>query len=60
MHSALAGGDPVAGMVRTDPYRSDEPYHECMDCHNRVGADDGGGLCPECGGPLRNLAVSRE
>ncbi len=60
MHSTLAGRSSVAIMVRTDPYSPEESYHECMDCHNRVAADEGGGLCSECGGPLRNLAVSRE
>ncbi|EMA44692.1 rubrerythrin-like domain-containing protein [Halococcus saccharolyticus] len=47
-------------MVRTDPYRPEESYHECMDCHNRVAGNEESGPCPECGGPLQNLAVSRE
>ena len=59
MRSTLADRGPVGTMVRTDPYDPDESYHECMDCHSRV-AGEGGGDCPECGGPLRNLAVSRE
>lgn len=47
-------------MVRRDPYTPNGGYHKCMDCHNRIDTGEHGGMCPECGGAMQNLAVARE
>ncbi|MEM4780185.1 MAG: rubrerythrin-like domain-containing protein [Halalkalicoccus sp.] len=47
-------------MSNPDPYRSDEPYYECVECHGRTAGVAHLGRCPDCGGTVRNLAVARE
>jgi rRNA maturation endonuclease Nob1 len=42
-----------------DPYTPAEPLYECLGCGERsVGGN--GGSCGDCGGTLKNIAVSRE
>ncbi|WP_135805563.1 rubrerythrin-like domain-containing protein [Halorussus marinus] len=47
-------------MVRTDTYSPDGGTYECRRCLHRAEAPDHPGSCPECDGPLRNIAVPRE
>lgn len=47
-------------MHQRDPYSPDESYYECVDCRTRTVSDDYLGSCPDCGEPVRNLAVPRE
>lgn len=49
-------------MVRHDPYDTDADatQYECRDCLHRVTAEEHTAVCPECDGPLRNVAVPRE
>lgn len=40
---------------------AESPYlYECVECGNRITADHQPEACPECGGPTRNLSVSRD
>lgn len=40
---------------------ADSPYmYECVECGNRITSDHQPESCPECGGPTRNLSVSRD
>jgi Zn finger protein HypA/HybF involved in hydrogenase expression len=43
-----------------DPHRSDRGYYECRSCGARTTSDRRLEICPDCGGHLQNLAVSRE
>ncbi len=44
----------------TDPYTPREATYECYDCGCRVVVDGHQDACPECRGPVRNIAVARE
>lgn len=48
--------------MKEDPYDASEPPHrfECIDCGERISAQDRPGDCPECGGPMRNISKPRE
>ncbi|PSQ05557.1 hypothetical protein BRC97_08870 [Halobacteriales archaeon QS_6_71_20] len=43
-----------------DPYSSSEGLFECVGCGSRQRAASRPGECPDCGGEVRNIAVSRE
>jgi hypothetical protein len=48
-------------MVRMDPYTPTDSEYECVECHNRITTeDDFHGVCPGCGGEMKNIAVPRE
>lgn len=47
-------------MMLEDPHGSDDPYYECLDCSERYTSAVESRYCPECGGYLRNIAVSRQ
>lgn len=43
-----------------DVTETEPPYtYECADCGERVEADTRPGECPECGGEMQNISVSR-
>jgi rubrerythrin len=37
-----------------------ETPYECFDCGNIIIAETSPGLCPDCGGPMRNRQVPLE
>ena len=47
-------------MSEPDPFESDEPYYECVDCRHRVVGDEFEGECPECGGEMENISKPQE
>ncbi|WP_132060385.1 rubrerythrin-like domain-containing protein [Halorussus amylolyticus] len=47
-------------MVRTDSHEPTRATYECSDCLHRERTEGFPGLCPECGGAMRNIAVPRE
>lgn len=49
-------------LYRTDvdPYTADTAYYECASCAGRITTDEHVAVCPDCGGRMRNIAVSRE
>lgn len=47
-------------MTLYDPHSRDEPYYECLDCCTRYRSDEQGRVCPDCGGYLKNIAVTRQ
>lgn len=42
-----------------DPYTPGEPLYECMGCGSRSSGGTGG-TCEDCGGALKNIAISQE
>jgi rubrerythrin len=49
------------GEQEVDPYDPEPPYtYECVECGHRVEADHRPETCPECGGEMRDISVSRE
>lgn len=42
-----------------DPHSRDEPMFECFDCGRRVSGETDDRLCPECGGYMRNIGITR-
>ncbi|MGB9965854.1 rubrerythrin-like domain-containing protein [Halobacterium hubeiense] len=47
-------------MVRMDSYTPSTNRYECTGCLERFERDSHVGDCPECGEPVRNVAVPRE
>ncbi|MFB6269376.1 MAG: rubrerythrin-like domain-containing protein [Halobacterium sp.] len=48
-------------MVRSDSYTPPSTHrYECTDCLERIETETPLVDCPECGSPLRNVAVPRE
>lgn len=47
-------------MVRSDPYTPSTYRFECRSCLTVLPTDERLSDCPECGGPLRNVAIPRE
>ncbi|AUX10231.1 small CPxCG-related zinc finger protein [Halalkaliarchaeum desulfuricum] len=45
---------------RIDPYEASYDYYECVTCGYREVPSDGPSECPDCGGWMRDIAVSRE
>ncbi|WP_418281979.1 rubrerythrin-like domain-containing protein [Halorubrum sp. DTA98] len=43
-----------------DPYSPSTGYFECLDCPYRESSGARITACPNCGGDVRNIAVSRE
>lgn len=49
------------GEQEVDPYSPEPPYtYECQECGHRLEADHQPEACPECGGAMQDLSVSRE
>ncbi|WP_435125035.1 rubrerythrin-like domain-containing protein [Halobaculum sp. D14] len=46
--------------VNIDPYSASEGLFECVSCGARHAASSNPGACRDCGGPVQNIAVSRE
>lgn len=47
-------------MPKKDPHARDKPTYECVDCGKRLEDEDiDGRLCPDCGGYLQNIGVTR-
>ncbi|MFC7059937.1 rubrerythrin-like domain-containing protein [Halovenus salina] len=47
-------------MRDVDPKPDEETPYECFECGNIIIAEDRPGLCPECGGSLRNRRMPVE
>ncbi|GEM_PF-274649 len=47
-------------LTTIDPYRASTGYYECHTCSFRLTTDERVHTCPECGDPVRNIAVPRE
>ncbi|WP_135828634.1 rubrerythrin-like domain-containing protein [Halorussus halobius] len=47
-------------MSQSNTRDSSTATYECHECRNRVEAAGFPGPCPECEGPMRNIAVPRE
>ena len=47
-------------LTELDPDTPDRGRFECVDCGSRLRADTSPGIRPDCGSPVRNIAVSRE
>ena len=48
-------------MPNADPYHPTPAYEfECADCGERVRAEHSPGPCPNCGGVLLDVSVTRE
>lgn len=46
---------------KVDPHKTEPPHtYECMECSYRTKADKRPGKCPECGGQMQNISISRE
>jgi Zn finger protein HypA/HybF involved in hydrogenase expression len=43
-----------------DPFSPTRSVYECYDCGHRVAVDGHRGVCPECSGQVKNIAVARE
>lgn len=44
----------------TDPWTPEESVYECYECGHRLTIEGHQGLCPECEGRMKNIAVPRE
>lgn len=47
-------------MTHPNPYWSEHTVIECPTCGYRDDEAETATVCPECGGPVQNLAVARE
>ena len=45
-----------------DPYTTtaETAYYECASCAGRITSDEHVAVCPDCGGRMQNIVVSRE
>lgn len=52
----------VLYRTEVDPYTTagDTAYYECASCARRITTDEHVAVCPDCGGRMQNIAVSRE
>lgn len=49
------------GEQEVDPYDPEPPFtYECVACGYRLKADSRPEACPECGGEMRDISVTRE
>jgi len=46
--------------IDIDPYSAAGGLFECVDCGGRTESERNPGTCSDCGGEVRNIAVSRE